>query len=290
MKAFVSKANRQYQRALDLILGVDRSAALNLDGPTMPGDTGVAAELLTALQMMKAEAFDVASGSVRYECLKHSESYQRYRACTARLIQFQPGTLSSRQERLAFWINLYNALIIDAVVAFDVRTGVREDLGFFRRAAYVIGGLRYSADDLEHGILRGNRRHFHPAILFPQFAPDDPRLSYGIQPLDPRIHCALVCASRSCPPFRTYEAEHIDAQLETAARHFVNSGGVAVRSAAREIRLSPIFKWYRKDFGSAGGVTEFILRHLDDGPARDALQQRRCRLRYQRYDWSVNRA
>ncbi len=290
MRPLVSLANRLFQRGLDRLLRVDSKAALNLGRLAVTGGPGVAAELLAALQMMKADAFDGATATVDYARLKESESYTRYRACTGALVDFEPARLNSREERLAFWINAYNALVIDAVIAFGLKGAVREDTGFFRRAAYVIGGLRYSADDIEHGILRGNRRHFHPAILLPQFAPDDPRLRHTIRPLDPRIHCALVCASRSCPPIVAYDAGRIDEQLDMAARSFVNGGGVAVDAAGAAVRASPIFGWYRRDFGGMNGVRKFLLRFLDEGPARRALTERRCRLRYQQFDWSLNAA
>lgn len=290
VRSLVSGANRLYQRGLDRLLRVDRNTALNLGRPAAPGGPGVAAELLAALQMMKATAFDLATASVDYARLRGSESYARYRACTAALVDFEPAALASHEERLAFWINLYNALIIDAVITFGLKGTVRKDTGFFRRAAYLIGGLRYSADDIEHGVLRGNRRHFHPAILLPQFAPDDPRLRYTIRLPDPRLHCALVCASRSCPPIAAYDAGRIEEQLDMAARNFVNGGGVTLDADGAAVRLSPVFRWYRRDFGGKEGVREFLLRFLDEGPARRALTERRCRLRYQQFDWSLNAA
>ncbi len=290
MKRFLSDTNRLYHSAVDAFLRVDRKAALNLGRAQAAGGEDVAAELLAALRMMKTEALDIASGRVDYERLRHSAAYEQYRTCTARLIRFDPGNLDSRDARLAFWINLYNALVIDAVISFAVRGSVRRDLGFFRRAAYVVGGLRYSADDIEHGVLRGNRRHFHPAVLFPQFSPDDPRLAQAISPVDPRIHCALGCASRSCPSFAAFNAEQVNSQLDASARSFVNSGAVAAGRRSAVVRLSSIFKWYRRDFGGAKGVIEFLLRYLDDGAARDALQAGRRRLRYQRYDWALNAA
>src|SRR5690606_36544813 len=113
---------------------------------------------------------------------------------------FDPKGLSSWEERAALWINIYNALTIDAVIAFGIRESVREvpRMGFFRQAAYCIGGHIFSLDDIEHGILRGNRRH--PAYPVPQFDEKDPR-RYAILPFEPKIHFALTCASRSCPPF-----------------------------------------------------------------------------------------
>ena len=290
MKALISALNRLFHRGLDLLLRVDGSAALNTGRTAARGGPGVAAELLAALQMMQAEAFDPVAGTIDYRRLADSQSYAHYRDCTAGLIGFDPASLGSREESVAFWINLYNALIIDAVIAFGLQRAVREDLGFFRRAAYIIGDRRYSADDIEHGTLRGNRRHFYPVVVFPQFAPDDARLQYTIGALDPRIHCALVCASRSCPPIAAYEPSKLDAQLDIAARSFVNGGGVTLGTGYAELRLSPIFGWYRRDFGGKAGIREFVLRFLDEGEARQALREERCRIRYQEYDWSLNAA
>ncbi len=176
------------------------------------------------------------------------------------------------------------------MLTFGIRESVREDLGFFRRAAYEVGHRRYSLDDIEHGMLRGNRRHFHPAVWFPQFAPDDPRLELSVQPPDPRVHCALVCASRSCPAFASFEPERLDGQLDVACRSFVNADGTVRMAGGRTITLSPIFRWYRRDFGGEAGVRVFVSTYLEPGPARDALRHKRCHLRYNRYDWSLNAA
>ncbi len=288
MPRLTSIANRVLQAVADTLLRADRAHPLNAGrdshGTAAPD---IAAELRSAIGAMKAEAFDTERGTVDYGRLREGASYAEYRACTTGLIALDPSSLVSREEKLAFWINLYNALVIDAVIAFGLKESVRENLGFFRRAAYVIGGLRYSADDIEHGILRENRRH--PLPLFPlQFATDDPRRAIAIRPMDVRVHCALSCASRSCPAVSAFDAGSLDQQLDTAARSFVNGGAVTV-SEANGVVISPIFRWYKGDFGGREGVREFLLRHLDDGPARELLSARSPRISYQRYDWSLNR-
>ena len=275
-----------YHRLVNLALRVNASSALNRVDEQPPAGTDIGQELFAAVRAMKAESYDPSCNCFDYAALAGSESYARYRACSARLQTFNPTSLRSREERLAFWINLYNALIIDAVIAFRLKESVREDWGFFRRAAYVVGGRRYSADDIEHGILRGNRRHYHPAILLPQFAPSDPRLALSLQPVDPRIHCALVCASRSCPPIATYEPQRIHEQLDLACSTFINAGGAQMEDGGL-LCLSPIFRWYRRDFGGREGVREFVLRYLQQGDARALLEDGR-RPGFYKYDWSLN--
>lgn len=289
MRDLVASLHRSYHRLVDLALRVDPASALNRGRQPRSGGPGIAQELFAAVQAMKAEAYDPSCNCFDYASLASSDTYAEYCACSTRLREFDPSVLHSDKERLVFWINLYNALIVDAVIAFRPQSSAWEDRGFFRRAAYIVGGRRYSADDIEHGILRGNRRHFYPAILLPQFAPEDPRLSLSVQPSDPRVHCALVCASHSCPPIAAYHPERIDEQLELACSAFVNGGGVQVEGGQR-LCLSPIFRWYGRDFGSRRGVRQFLLRYLDDGPARALLKgdQDGRRLGFYRYDWSLN--
>lgn len=231
--------------------------------------------------------------SVDYSRLRSSNVYTTYHhTFTQQLRIFNPDSLHTREQQLAFWINLYNALIIDAVIAFDVQTSVTEGvLGvarFLRRAAYEIGGHRFSANDIEHGILRSNRGF--PSFLGPQFAAMDARHAFAITPFDARIHTALNCASRSCPPLRVYDAKTIDKQLDCAAREFVVSD-LALDKESNALHLSSIFKWFQDDFGGRKGIVDFIREHLPDEDERHTWLSERgadVELIYKPYDWSLN--
>ena len=91
--------------------------------------------------------------------------------------------------------------------------------------------------------------------------------------MDPRIHFALVCGSRSCAPIRFYEADHIDEQLDIAARSFVKSSEVIVVPEQGKVFLSQIFRWYKRDFGGRRGVFDFLLRYLDKDEKSVFLQE-----------------
>lgn len=274
---------------IDFLLRVDRGRILNNEFDVKASHGEIASELRTIVDQLELEAFDTENGLVNYRGLKNSLTYTRYKSAAAGLRHFDPTSLRSRAERLAFWINLYNSLLVDAVIFFGIEKSVWETgWGFFHKAAYNIDGLRYSADDIEHGILRGNRPY--PLLRLPQFARNDPRLKHAIVPMDPRIHFALVCASRSCPVITVYHASQIEEELEAAATTFVNGGGVVVQPEFAQVSLSRIFSWYQRDFNGRSGILSFILAHLREGPERDYLQKNvsKVRLKYQKYDWSLN--
>ena len=282
------------EKILERISGVPSNQVLNPYVGDIPQDLGTqpAAELKKVLDMMKIEAMEDGGAEVNYALLRSSPAYNEYRkVCSPKLRGLDPDSFSTRQEKITFWINLYNALVLDAVIYFGVQRSVTEGrlgvLAFFRRAAYNVGGYRVSADDIEHGILRSNSGH--PYLPGAHFTQDDQRETWVISPLDVRIHFALNCASRSCPPIQTYSADHLNAQLDMAARNFVNNH-VKIDAERRTMTTSAIFRWYQRDFGGLKGVLRFITDHLPEDDRRDWLtnHQHNVRLRYEPYDWGLN--
>jgi len=285
---------RARESLIDGILRVDKHYVLNPDAIDFEqtADVDLVVALKRTTNTIKAQAIDDHGAHVDYGIIRQSPAYQNFRcSSTPQLGAFNPEQLASRTEKLAFWINLYNVLLMDAVITFDIEQSVTEErlglLNFFRRAAYNVGGQRLSAEDIEHGILRGNAGL--PYLPGPQFAASDPRALWIIYPFDPRIHFTLNCASRSCPPIAVYDSNHIEAQLDLAARSFVNAD-VVVDVESNQVRLSSIFKWYGQDFGGRSGVIAFLLDHLPDDHRRSWLQQHSetVRLAYNPYDWSLN--
>jgi len=254
--------------------------------------TQPAAELKKVLDMMKIATMEDDGTEVNYTLLRNNPAYVEFRkVCSPRLRGFDPGSFSTRQEKMAFWINLYNALVLNAVINFGVQRSVTEGrlgtLAFFRRAAYNVGGYRVSADDIEHGILRSNKGN--PYLPGAHFSEQDYRQKWVVSPLDVRIHFALNCASRSCPPIQTYSAELLEPQLEMAARNFV-SNHVKIDPERQTMTTSAIFRWYQGDFGGRKGMLRFIADHLPKDERLDWLteNQQNVRLRYERYDWGLN--
>jgi hypothetical protein len=247
------------------------------------------ASLREAIGDLQAQFLNLEVGRVNYRAMKGSPEYTAYLQKAALLRNFDVSRLKERGEKLAFWINLYNTMVIHGVIDWDIRESVRERNGFFTRLKYDIGGHLFSISDIEHGILRGNSRP--PYGLFRPFGRDDPRLAFAVVPPDPRIHFTLVCGSRSCPPIGFYTSEQIEEQLELATASFINSPEVEIIPSEKSLRISQIFRWYRKDFGGNHmSIIKFLLQHLDAGEKRDFLgvHQETVRIRYRDYDWSLN--
>jgi len=245
--------------------------------------------LTVAMADLKTGFIDPEKGLVHYERIRDSQAFARYKSLANGLRSFDLRSLERREQRIAFWINIYNTAVIHGVIELGISRSVKEVPGFFHRITYRIGGYDFSLDEIEHGILRANRRP--PYRLLRPFGKKDPRLEFIVNPPDPRIHFALVCGARSCPPIGFYEAEQIEFQLELAAMSFINSPQVDIIPEEGILRMSMIFKWYKADFGgNERTLLETLLNYLDEGEKKNFIRENkdRIRIQYQPYDWNLN--
>ncbi|SDM54555.1 hypothetical protein SAMN05660860_02711 [Geoalkalibacter ferrihydriticus] len=98
--------------------------------------------------------------------------------------------------------------------------------------------------------------------------------------------------SGRCPPINFYTAEDLDNQLEIAAKGFINGAEVNIVPEKNLLELSPIFRWYKPDFGGdRQGILQTLLRYLDPGDAREFVKykDRGARIVWKDYDWRLNR-
>lgn len=212
----------------------------------------------------------VRSGAVDYDAFARAPEFPRYLDALARA---RPDALSER-EQIAFWINAYNAYTIQLVNAHGERQSIRnidktlgmmEAMGPWKEEIVRAGGRTTSLDFVENGILRTRWK-------------------------EPRIHFALVCAARSCPPLRpeAYTGPRLDAQLDDQARLFIarspEKNRVDVEHAT--VYLSPLFGWYKDDFGPDLG--RFLARYVSDPAARALLERGTFKVVETPYDWSLN--
>jgi hypothetical protein len=240
-----------------------------------------------AMNVVRGQFYDGHSRKVDYAGIRCSGAYGAFRSLAAQLASFDPGTLGPDETRIAFWMNVFNTLVIHGVVELGIRESVREVPLFFERIRYRVGGAILSAADIEHGILRANA--VPPYRLRRRLRGDDSRLAWMVGKVDPRIHFALVCASRTCPPIEAYDGSCLDRQLDDAAQTFINATSRLQRD---ELHVCEIFRWYRTDFGAApDAIPRLVARYLYDREAAARIEERAGGLRivYTPYDWRLNR-
>lgn len=214
----------------------------------------------------------VHEGSVDYQALAAAPE-----ALTAVLAGF--AEVSSTQfkgwtqaQQVAYLINLYNAATLALIVKHYPVDSIKDIGGWFRKPWSInfvqLFGRSVDLDHIEHDLLRPN---------------------YS----EPRIHFALVCAAISCPPLRdeAYQAQHLEAQFEAQGKRFfaqAEKNNVAV--AKGQVNVSPIFDWFKADFGdSREQVMAFVLPYFS-AQERAKVDPARFVLRYTDYDWSLNQA
>ena len=219
----------------------------------------------------------VRDGMVDYDAFKRSAEFRAYLAALAAA---DPARLA-RDEQVALWINAYNAYTIALINKHDERRSIRninktfglvKAYGPWQEKLADVGGRRYGLDEIEQGILRKQYQ-------------------------EPRIHFALVCAAKGCPPLRSqaYTGARLDAQLDDQARTFLLRSPTKNRVdvATRTVYLSPIFVGFRdyiKDFGgSEAAVGRYIARYFPAGPERELLESGQFRVEKTGYDWSLNK-
>jgi hypothetical protein len=102
------------------------------------GITGIkiSQEMLRAIREIKANYY-TTEGTVDYEAMRLSDEYREYRRTAASLRTFDPGLLRGEKEKLAFWINLYNTIVVDGIIEAGVKDSIREVSGFFSKIKYV---------------------------------------------------------------------------------------------------------------------------------------------------------
>ena len=182
-----------------VVLNAAPSVATSGGGVAAPSGTDVATAMRSSITALYAQFVSVDGDGVDYTGLRGSEAFKEYVALSGQLVHLDPLSMD-RNERLAFFINVYNSLTIHSVAALGAPADLLSRLRLYAEASYQIGPHTYSLNDIENGILRGNRPP--PTVNpFPRkpFPDSDPRMQLACRDVDARIHFALNCAAKSCP-------------------------------------------------------------------------------------------
>jgi hypothetical protein len=213
------------------------------------------------------------SGDIDYFSLLSDKAIVDY---AESLAEFDIDSLETNAQRLAFWINCYNALSIYGVVKKIqsdpdfAKTGHGnwfKRVRFFALNRYTVAGKKYTLRQIENYI----RKEFN----------------------EPRIHFALNCASSSCPILKDglYSPENIEEELNTAAKLFIrNQRGSQLNKEEMILRLSAIFKWYREDFEATGKtLPQYVAEYLPKEDQEFILKNgSKLEIQFLDYNWSLN--
>ena len=166
------------------------------------------------------------------------------------------SNVGTDKQKKAFWINCYNAFY---QILRREKNFVKPDI--FRRKVIRVAGIDFSLDNIEHGILRRNKIKWSLGYLSDPFAKKQLK-KLAVKEMDFRIHFALNCGAKSCPPIAFYTPDQINDQLELATHSFLESETM-LNEEKNEIHISRLFKWFQGDFGGRRGIRAIYQRYLD---------------------------
>ena len=205
----------------------------------------------------------VQDGYVDYPAIARNVRFYKY---IEALAAFDPATLADDKERLAFWINAYNAFAIKSVIDGNSPVEMMSRLKFFRTGEHRVGGRDYDLQSIEDEVLN----------------------KLG----EPRVHFAIAPATYSGPKLRSeaYRADELERQLEDNTRDFINDKRKNRYSMAQQqAKLSKVFDDYKDDFGGEDkAVLEYVSRYVEDQDTAKALARGSYEIKYMEYDRSIN--
>lgn len=249
-------------------------------GPTVTVGSSVAAARRVSVERIDHSAWDAllqkhvdARGFVDYSAWKSSASDQQ--ALDGYLRHLSSASLSgqsSREARLAFWINAYNASTMKGILreypTSSIRNHTAKVFGYniWKDLVLPVDGKNYSLEQIEHEVLR----------------------KMG----EPRIHFAIVCASIGCPRLlnRAYTASELDQQLSANANaFFADRAKFAYDANRRTMQLSQVLKWFAEDFGAnQAEQLRAISPYLPDAASQQLARSGSASISYLDYDWELN--
>ncbi len=183
------------------------------------------------------------------------------------------GNLINDNNKKAFWINIYNAYF--QILSIRERK-VKPEI--FRQKLIAIAGRKFSLDDIEHGILRKYRWKFSLGYL-PQLFPSDIIRKLAVSTIDYRIHFALNCGAKSCPPIAFYKIDNIEKQLDLATQSFLENETI-VDEEKKVVKVTKLMLWFKGDFGGEERVKKILSKYL----RKDFTNYN---ILYQKYDWDM---
>ncbi|TJY37843.1 DUF547 domain-containing protein [Pontimicrobium aquaticum] len=196
-----------------------------------------------------------SKGNVDYKGFK--KNVNKLDAYLKTLSQNKPASNASKNEKLAYWINVYNAFTVKLIIDNYPIKSIKDIKQPWDQKFFNIGGETMSLNHVEHEILR--------------------------KMAEPRIHFAIVCASFSCPKLqnKAFTAHNLETQLTDATKEFLADTN-RNEISKNNIKISKIFDWFSKDFTKNGSLIDFLNQYSDINISPNAKK------RYKDYNWDLN--
>ncbi|XP_022740038.1 uncharacterized protein LOC111292091 isoform X2 [Durio zibethinus] len=177
----------------------------------------------------------------------------------------------SHQQKLAFWINTYNSCMMNAILEHGIPESPETVVALMQKATIVVGGHSLNAITIEHFILR---LPFHLKFTCPKAAKNDEmkaRNIFGLEWSEPLVSFALACGSWSSPAVRVYTASHVEDELETAKRDYLQAA-VAI-SRTNKLIIPKLLDWYLLDFAKdLESLLDWVCQQLPNELRNEAVK------------------
>jgi len=197
-------------------------------------------------------------------------------------INILKNTLDSDEKKKTFWINIYNSYTI-INLKDESQKKIYPRLKFFDQKNIKIAKEIFSLSQIENKFLRRSKILFCLGYMsYPNCFVSSLEKSLRVNKLDSRIHFALNCGAKSCPPVLFYNENNIDRSLLKAEKSFISSSEFDEKT--KILKVSRIFFWYKGDFGGTKGV---INLHMQHGIVPGVFKVSDVNLKYQDYNWEI---
>lgn len=185
--------------------------------------------------------------------------------------------LKTDHQKLAFWVNIYNAYI---QIILSKNPELYDDRqAFFNEDRIVIAGEKVAFSKIEHGIIRKSQWPLGLGKIRKWF-PNRFERKLRVDKRDYRVHFALNCGAKDCPPVAIYQADRVDEQFNKSSEMFLKKT-TDYDATKEEVAVTSLFSWFRGDFGSKNDVKEILKQQGLLPTAKD------IDITYKNYDWTL---
>lgn len=179
-------------------------------------------------------------------------------------------------QKLAFWVNVYNGFI--QVILQEHPEYYEDRRSFFSKAQIEIAGRTFSFEEIEHGIIRRSQNPLGLGFITKTFPPKYEK-ALRVSQRDARVHFALNCGAKSCPPVAIYHPETLDAELTFMSKAYLNEF-TSYDQESKTATTTTLFSWFRGDFRGFRGVKNMLFTY-------GITPEKPKNLKFSTYDWTL---